>query len=175
MKIVTTPMCREIVELAGVSDYIVSSDPDSTPADLAVVLWETKTALPSLKFRLNTFRQIKHSIKILADNLGTKPLKWPLGGENVSLENNFQRKKIKVKVYSKFIRDIVEDMGFTLVDKDPDFMVYPDYLRDEITHEIELAGDKAVEVPSHKNAPANPIERAKMRYNILEKRLCMKL
>ena len=33
---------------------------------------------------------------------------------------------------------------------------------------------KAVEIPSHKNVPLNAIKRAEIRYNILEKELCMK-
>ena len=33
---------------------------------------------------------------------------------------------------------------------------------------------ETVEIPSHKNAPLSAIKRAEMRYNILEKRLCMK-
>ncbi len=32
-----------------------------------------------------------------------------------------ERKKIKVKVYSNFIRDIIKDMGFTLVKEKPNF------------------------------------------------------
>jgi hypothetical protein len=54
-------------------------------------------------------------------------------------------------------------------------MVYPDYFKDKIIDEIESASYITVEIPSHKNAPINPIERAEMRYNILEQRLCTKL
>lgn len=173
MKVVTTPMCRGVVVLAGVPDFIVSSDPDSTDADLAVVLWETKTTKPSLKVKLNTFTQIKDSIQHLADKMGTSPLKFnldhyiPIKGE--------ERKKIKVKVYSNFLKEIVADMGFTLVEDQADFMVYPDYLRKKISTEIKAAGDRAIEIPSHKNAPIDPLERAHMRYSILEKRLCTRL
>jgi len=89
-----------------------------------------------------------------------------------------ERKKIKVKVYSNFITDIVADMGFSLVKEKPDFLVFPDYLKDDenkdILGEIEIMGDRAVEIPSHKNAPLNPLERAQIRYNILESRLCTK-
>jgi len=89
-----------------------------------------------------------------------------------------ERKKIKVKVYSNFIRDIVQDMGFTVVEEKPDFLVFPDYMNtianNQLKMEIELMGDMAVEIPSHKNAPLNPLIRAQLRYHILEKRLCTK-
>jgi hypothetical protein len=67
----------------------------------------------------------------------------------------------------------VEDMGFTIVDKSYDFVVYPDYMGDEIAGKINK-NVKAIEIPSHKNVPLNAIKRAEMRYNILEKELCMK-
>jgi hypothetical protein len=173
MKVVTTPMCQEVVELAGVTDFIVSTSPDSTDADLAVVLWETKTIKPVLRVKLNTFAQIKDSIQVLADKMGTSPLKFK-GGNDFPIKD-VERKKIKVKVYSNFLKEIIDDMGFSLVEDQADFIVYPDYIREKISAEIGAAGDRAIEIPSHKNAPINPLERARMRYNILEERLCMRL
>jgi hypothetical protein len=64
----------------------------------------------------------------------------------------------------------VEDIGFDIVEENYDFVVYPDYMKDEIS-ENDI---KTIEIPSHKNVPLNPIKRAEMRYNILEKELCMK-
>ena len=55
MKIVTTPMCEEILKLAGLKEYQVSLNPDSTDADIAVVLSETNTDMQSIKLKLNTF------------------------------------------------------------------------------------------------------------------------
>lgn len=159
--------------LAGLSDFIVSSTPDSTDADLAVILSETKTTKPSLRVKLNTFTQIKDSIESLADKMGTCPLE--LNSNQYSPIKGEERKEIKVKVYSNFLKEIVADMGFTLVEDQADFLVYPDYIGGKIIDEIEAAGDKAVEIPSHKNAPINPLERAHLRYNILEERLCMRL
>ncbi|MDP3065746.1 MAG: hypothetical protein Q8N08_03325 [Methanobacteriaceae archaeon] len=174
MKIVTTPLCREVVEMAGVSNFMVSETPDYTDADLAVVLSETNTEKPALKIKLNTFTQIKNSIDRVAEKMGTSPVILD------SLVEVFpgkieERKKIKVKVYSNFLKDIVMDMGFAMVETEADFMVYPDYIHDEISEEIRDMGDRAVEIPSHKNVPTNPLERAQLRYNILEKRLCTKL
>ena len=66
-------------------------------------------------------------------------------------------------------------MGFMVIKEGGyDFLVYPDYLKDKIKGEIDSAGENAIEIPSHKNAPLDPIERAEMRYEILEKSLCMK-
>jgi segregation and condensation protein B len=177
LKIITTPMCSEIMEMAGVPDYIISQDPDSEKGELVVVLWETKTRIPALRIKLNTFSQIKNSINMIAAELGTKS-KIPsdlLAKGNASQYLDNQRKKIKVKVYSNFLREIVEDMGYTTVETQAEFLVFPDYLKDKINHEIESMGDRAIEIPSHQNAPIKPSERAKMRYNILERKLCTKL
>jgi hypothetical protein len=174
MKIVTTPMCKDVMLLAGVRDFEVNPDPDSTDADIAVVLSETDTTIKSVKLKLNTFSQIKESIKILRnifeiDLDSYKPEDCTFHGINKS-----KNRKIKVKVYSNFLNDIVDDLGYTVVSKDHDYLVYPDYLRDQLSHEIIIMGDKGIEVPSHKNAPKDAIKRAKMRYNFLEKNLCTK-
>ena len=92
-----------------------------------------------------------------------------------AVKNEELNRKIKVKVHSNFLREVVEDMGFSVVPDHEDYLVYPDYMRDELVDELSTMGDRAVEIPSHKSAPLNPVERAKLRYNILEKRLCMKL
>jgi hypothetical protein len=173
MKVVTTPMCQKIVVLAGVQEIIVSTDPDSTAADLAVVLWETKTTKPSFRVKLNTFTQIIDSIQALAEEMGTSSLK--LNFEHYIPTKGEERKKIKVKVYSNFLKEIVDDMGFTLVEDQADFLVYPDYLHEKIPAEIEAAGEGAIKIPSHNNAPTDPLERAHLRYNILEERLCTRL
>ncbi|MDY9924583.1 hypothetical protein [Methanobacterium sp.] len=184
MKIYTTPMCQEVVRLAGVSKYTVKQDNNFEGVDLAIVLSETYTSTPAIKIKLNTFKQIYESIDLISNTLGTEKLDMGEWGDDYSLhvcrerETMDERKKIKVKVYSKFIREIVDDMGFSLVTKKPDFLVFPDYLKDDpngdIREEIKFMGIRAVEIPSHKNTPFNPLERAQMRYNILESRLCTK-
>lgn len=184
MKIFTTPMCKEVVRLAGVSEYTVVTDNNFADADLAIVLSETDTNVPSIKIKLNTFKQIYASINQISSTLGTEKLDiGPIKKDYlayVSPERKVldERKKIKVKVYSNFIREIVEDMGFTLVEEKPDFLVFPDYLKEGFNHnsqtEIDFMGKRALELPSHKNTPKNPLERAKMRYHMLENRLCTK-
>ncbi|MBI4813638.1 MAG: hypothetical protein HY802_04825 [Methanobacterium sp.] len=184
MKIYTTPMCQEVVRLAGVSKYIVKQDNNFEGADLAIVLSETDTSIPAIKIKLNTFKQIYESIDLISNTLGTEKLDMGEWGDDYSIhvcrERGImdERKKIKVKVYSKFIREIVDDMGFSLVTEKPDFLVFPDYLKDDynsdIRKEIKFMEIQAVEIPSHKNTPLNPLERAQMRYNILESRLCTK-
>ena len=76
LKIVTTPMCEEILKLAGILDYIVSKEPDSVKADIAVVLSETNLSTKSIKIKLNTFMQIKESIKMLSKTFETTPLDY---------------------------------------------------------------------------------------------------
>jgi hypothetical protein len=171
LKLVTTPMCEEIVKLAGISDYIVSKNPDSVNADIAVVLSETDLSTKSIKIKLNTLSQITESIEILSTTFGTIPLNYKM--KNTGNPKDGENRKIKVRVYSNFLKEIVEDMGFKIVNDDYNFVVYPDYMKDKIINEIE-DNIKAVEIPSHKNAPLEAIKRAEMRYNILEKELCMK-
>lgn len=181
MKILTTPMCQEVVRLAGVLEYTVVLDYNFEGADLAIVLSETNTNVPSIKLKLNTFKQIYSSIDHISNILGTKKLdmgsikKDYLAFTNPEKKVLNERKKIKVKVYSNFLKDIVVDMGFSLVEDEADFLVYPDYFRKKISDEIEVAGERAIEIPSHKNAPVDPLKRTHLRYNILEERLCTRL
>ena len=183
MKVVTTPMCQEILKLAGVQDFEVMKHPDSADADIAVVLSETDTKMESVKIKLNTFSQIMESIKKVSNIFGTEPLIGDLSeleskadvSVDHAMKNEELNRKIKVKVHSNFLREVVEDMGFSIVSDHEDYLVYPDYMRDELVDDVSTMGDRAVEIPSHKSAPLNPVERVKLRYNILEKRLCMKL
>jgi len=185
MKIVTTPMCQEILRLAGVSKFQVITDGFYGDADVVILLSETEThknsGIQFIKLKLNTFSQIDKSITMISDLLGTEPLNGPEDRQGIaSLKRLYQSKgpenqKIKVKVYSNFLGEIVKDIGFTVVDGDNyDFLVYPDYMKEKLKEDIAYAGERAIELPSHKNTPLNPIERAKMRYQILEKSLCMR-
>jgi len=175
MKIVATPMCEEILKLAGVKEYQVSLNPDSTDSDIAVVLSETTTDMKSIKLKLNTFKQIQESILLIRTTLGDENLDdvsmVHMGGA-VKTEN----RNIKVKVYSNFLKDVVEDMGYTVVtgNENHDYLVFPDYIRDDIQEELETMGENSVEVASHKKCPLNPVKRAELRYKLLEKKLCMK-
>jgi segregation and condensation protein B len=171
MKIVTTPMCKDVLNLSGIKEFDISIDPDSTDADIAIVLSETDTKMKSVKIKLNTFKQIKKSIELLREMFGK--------GEEIDLDiSNYiefdgsVNRNIKVKVYSNFLRDIVDDLGFTIVYENPDYLVYPDYIKDILSDEIITMDNRVVEIPSHKNAPKDPIKRAVMRYKILEKKLC---
>lgn len=172
MKIVATPMCSDVLKLAGVTDFETNIDPDSTDADIAVVLSETSTDMESVRIKLNTFSQIKKSVMILMDKFGGKCSLSELNVPDFDRENE----NIRVKVYSDFLRDIVDDMGFKVVDEGEiyNYLVYPDYLTDKLSDEIDKMGFQAVEVPSHKNTPKNPIKRAELRYKLLEKKICMK-
>jgi hypothetical protein len=67
MKIITTPMCEEIVRLAGVSDYIVNKNPDEEDGDLAILLSESKVKMNSLAIKINTPSQVFESIKKVSE------------------------------------------------------------------------------------------------------------
>lgn len=63
MRIVTTPMCEEIVRLAGISDYVINKFPSKEDGDLAILLSESKVDMESLPIKINTSSQIFDSIK----------------------------------------------------------------------------------------------------------------
>lgn len=169
MKIVTTPMCEEIVKLAGISDYVVNKYPDEEEGDLAILLSESKVEMDSLPIKLNTPLQVFESIKkvseIAENDLSDDDIKEFFKGYDMAckyLNSDFKR-DIDVKVYSEFLKDIVLDMGFNVVDDTPDFVAYPDYLKEKVSEK-----DNLVEIPSHSFVSANPFERIEERYSILE-------
>jgi segregation and condensation protein B len=168
MKIVTTPMCEEIVKLAGIKDYIVNKFPQKTDGDLAILLSESKVDMDALKIRINTAAQIFESIKEVSK------IKSELSDEEIIsffndyelcrkyLNSNFKR-DVNVKVYSEFLKDIVSDVGFNIVCDDFDYVIYPDYLKDKVEETENL-----VEIPSHNSVSKNPFDKAELRYGILE-------
>ncbi|MBQ2637483.1 MAG: hypothetical protein IJG09_12475 [Methanobrevibacter sp.] len=170
MKIVTTPMCEEIVKLAGIKEYSVNKHPDEEEGDLAILLSESKVKMDSLAIKLNTPSQIFESIKEVS-----KLSQKKLSDEEIQsffddyelckiyLNADFKR-NINVKVYSEFLKDMVLDMGFNIVSKDFDYVIYPDYLKDKVQESENL-----VEIPSHGDISKNPFERIEVRYAILEK------
>ena len=169
MKIVTTPMCEEIVKLAGITDYVVNKYPDEEDGDLAILLSESKVEMDCIRIKLNTPQQIFESIKkvsqIAENDLLDEDVKSFFKGYEMSckyLDSDFKR-DVDVKVYSEFLKDIVLDMGFNIVEDNPDFTVYPDYLKEKV-----VETDNLVEIPSHGFVSANPFERVEARYSILE-------
>ena len=66
-KIITTPMCEEIVRLAGIEEYVVDKNPDNHLGDLAIVLSESKVNMDSIAVKINTSSQIFESIKKISE------------------------------------------------------------------------------------------------------------
>ncbi len=169
MKIITTPMCEEIVKLAGISDYSVNKNPDLEEGDLAILLSESKVKMNSLSIKINTPSQVFESIKKVS-----KLTQKELSDEDVLiffkdyelckkyLVSNFKR-DINVKVYSNFLKDILLDMGFNSVSKNFDYVIFPDYLKDKVIEKENL-----VEIPSHDDISKNPFEKIEIRYSLLE-------
>lgn len=193
MKIVTTPMCEKILEFAGISEYKVNKDPDKEEGDLAILLSENKVKMNSLNIKLNTFLQIKDSIievsKIRGNFREDETLtndsilqhiddifsqyslanKW-ISDEKESLQE--KNSKIKVKVYSNFLKDIIEDMGFSIIDHEDnssqfDYIVLPDYMSFDDINEEDNRDYKIITIPTHKNVSNDSIKRAELRYSIL--------
>ena len=169
MKIVTTPMCEEIVKLARINDYVVNKFPQKTDGDLAILLSESKVEMDALQIKINTATQIFDSIKevskILGDELSDEMILSYFDDYELCkkyLNSNFKR-DVNVKVYSEFLRDIVSDVGFNIDSDNFDYVIYPDYLKDRV-----MESENLVEIPSHNSISKNPFDKAEVRYSILE-------
>lgn len=164
MKIVTTPMCEEILKIVGISDYKVKKFPTKEDGDLAILLSESKTDMESIYLKLNTFKQIKNSVEKVGKRVNKSPI---VDFSDCEIASKYLNKEIenttKVKVYSNFLKDIVEDMGFIITDRDYDYAVVPDYLIEKVDEDKPI-----IKIPSHSSVSLNPIERAYLRYKILE-------
>ncbi|WP_299522278.1 hypothetical protein [uncultured Methanobrevibacter sp.] len=169
MKIVTTPMCEEIVKLAGIKNYNVNKHPSKKDGDLAILLSESKVEIDAIPIKLNSSTQIFESIKKLDFNNSLNDDEIISFFDNYPLSkkylNNINNKNIRVKVYSNFLKDTVESMGFVIDDKNYDYVIYPDYLKENVQKESKTL----IKIPSHGKVSKNPFERIEKRYEILEK------
>lgn len=171
MRIVTTPMCEEVVKLAGIKDYKVNKNPDLEDGDLAILLSESKVKMDSISIKLNTPKQLFESIrnvsKLTAHELSDSEILEFFDGYDLCIKylKNQENSHVKVKVLSKFITDIVDNIGFEISDENYDYVIYPDYLKDNVQNEDVVL----VEIPSHGFVSKNPFERIQARYAILEK------
>ena len=169
MKIITTPMCEEIVRLAGVSDYVVNKHPTSEDGDLAILLSESKVEMDAVPIKINTPQQVFESIrevsKIAGKELSDGDILAFFEDYELSkkyLNSDFKR-DVDVKVYSEFLKDIVLDVGFNIDSENFDYVIYPDYLKDKV-----IETENLVEIPSHNSISKNPFEKIELRYAILE-------
>ena len=137
MIVVTTPMCRQIVEWAGLKEFKVNKFPDEEEGDFAILLSESKVEMDSMAIKINTFAQIKESIKTVSNALFEKNLiEKAIGDEEIEAifndykddveyalldEDEFNKIRKsnndkRVKVYSEFLKDIVSDIGAVVID-----------------------------------------------------------
>ena len=137
MSVVTTPMCRQIVEWAGLKEFKVNKFPDEEEGDFAILLSESKVKMDSMAIKINTFGQIKESIKTVSNALFEKNLiEKAIGDEEIEAifndykgdveyalldEDEFNKIRKsnndkRVKVYSEFLKDIVSDIGAVVID-----------------------------------------------------------
>ena len=170
------------------------------------MLSESKVKMDSLAIKINTFRQIKESIKTVSKAFFEKNLiekaiadegidsifndykndvEYALLDENEFNEIRKSNKDKKVKVYSEFLKDIVLDIGADVIDftydkngnddkandlgMDFDYLVYPDYLEEEVLKRENLKSNefKVIKILSHNNISKDPILKAESRYATL--------
>lgn len=166
MRIVTTPMCEDILKIAGLTDYEVVAVSQLVNADIAIVLSETKTQLDTIRIKLNTYQQIIESATRVSDEFNTQVDEDVISKIQVLIDENNnkkdKRKQTKIKVYSNFLSETVKDMGYTICDDDYDYIVIPDFMKEDIDDENTII------IPSHSNVTKSIIERLKERYELLE-------
>ena len=132
MRIVTTPMCEEVVKLAGIEEYKVNKNPDLEEGDLAILLSESKVEMDSVAIKLNTPKQLFDSIKEISKLSGNELTDSEVlsffKDYKLCLKylDNHDNAHVKVKIYSKFLKDIILNMGFEISDDNFDYVVYPD-------------------------------------------------
>ena len=173
MKIITTPMCEDVLRLAGVKEYSVVKPDRIEDADVAVLLSETQSDIPKVSVKLNTYTQLYDSILNVSKEFNGNVDEEKLSKIRKYISSNDRKKdyrqSTKVKVYSNFLKDTILDMGFSVVEEDYDFIVIPDYMRVDFDMD-----EKIVVVASHKNVKKAILERINERYEYLEAKLCMK-
>lgn len=173
MKIITTPMCEDILRLSNVEEYEVVTVDRISDADVVITLSETDVDIPKIPVKLNTYTQLLDSINSISERFNTVYDEEKINLIKSLIEDNdknkYKREDIKVKVYSNFLTDTVEDMGFFITDDDYDYVVVPDYMKDEVDE-----AENVLIVPSHKNVSFDIIKRINERYQLLESKLCMK-
>ena len=173
MKIITTPMCEDVLRLAGVKEYSVVKPDRIEDADVAVLLSETQSDIPKVSVKLNTYTQLYDSILNVSKEFNGNVDEEKLSEIRKYISSNDRKKdyrqSTKVKVYSNFLKDTILDMGFSVVEEDYDFIVVPDYMRVDFDMD-----EKVVVVASHKNVKKAILERINERYEYLEAKLCMK-
>lgn len=188
MIVVTTPMCKQIVEWAGLKEFKVNKFPDEEEGDLAILLSESKVKMNSLTLKLNTFSQIRESIlkvsnycfehdltdHLLSDDdiddiFSSYDLKYANLGDDDFDKIRESNSNKKVKVYSEFLKDIVLDIGAVVDDENYSYVLYPDYLKDIVDKDEDFTDSFIVfiEIPSHGNVSKNPLLRTEERYSIL--------
>lgn len=174
MKIITTPMCEDILKMANIPEYTVVKPNEIRDADVAVLLSETNSSIPKIAVKLNTYTQIKDAVYTLRDRFNTQVDEKKIDEINKYICDNNEKKdkrgNTKVKVYSKFLLDTIIDMGFTVTDYNYDYVVVADFMKDKIDEDT----DNIVTVPSHSNVSRDILERISKRYELLENQLCMK-
>ena len=159
MKIVTTPMCEELVKLVGIKNYKVNKHPNKDDGDLAILLSESKVEIDSIPLKV---KKIDFNNNLTDEEIISFFDNYPLAKKYL---NNNVKNSIHIKVYSNFLKDTAESMGFTIDDENYDYVVYPDYLADEVQNETQTL----IEISSHNFVSKNPFVRLEKRYEILEK------
>jgi segregation and condensation protein B len=159
-------MCEDILKIAGLTDYEVVAVSQLVNADIAIVLSETKTQLDTIRIKLNTYQQIIESATRVSDEFNTQVDEDVISKIQVLIDENNnkkdKRKQTKIKVYSNFLSETVKDMGYTICDDDYDYVVIPDFMKEDIDDENTII------IPSHSNVTKSIIERLKERYELLE-------
>lgn len=95
MKIITTPMCEDILTIAGLSNYEVVNPKEIKDADIAILLTETKSEIPKLSIKLNTYTQILESVLKVQKKFNTRINNNQLNEVKKLIDENNEKKIIE--------------------------------------------------------------------------------
>ncbi len=138
MIVVTTPMCKKIVEIAGLDKFKVNKYPDDEEGDLAILLSESKVKMPSIAIKLNTFSQIKESILKLTDYFyENKLIETKISEEDIltifkeyCLNDSFFKEYFCNSEYDGVSKGILLNQEFKKRNKYKKVKVYSEFLKD---------------------------------------------
>ncbi|MCD7781133.1 MAG: hypothetical protein LUG89_00310 [Methanosphaera sp.] len=174
MKVITTPMCAQLLEESNIEEFDVVKPNDVKDADIAIIISETNPDIPHLVIRLNTYEQVLTNARLIESLFNTEYNQEYIEKIESLIEANNNKKEnrsnIKVKVTGNFLKDTISAMGYTIVDDDTeeyDYIIMPDY-------KPRTNQDNEIIVSTHKSVPKGIIERLTQRYKYLESKLCMK-
>lgn len=99
MKIITTPMCEDVLRISGLTEYQVVNPDEIKDADIAILLSETRSEIPKLSIKLNTFSQVYESVLKIQSRFNTE-----INQEEMEIIKNLIDENNEKKIIEKILK-----------------------------------------------------------------------